>query len=33
MTGLGFVIGVLVGIVGACLFILAKEELDELSDD
>ena len=30
MTGLGFVIGVLVGIVGACLFILAKEELDDV---
>ena len=29
MTGLGFVIGVLVGIVGACLFILAKEELGD----
>ena len=33
MTGLGFIIGVLVGIIGACLFILAKEELNGNTSD
>ena len=28
MSGFGFVIGVLVGIIATCLFILAKEDLE-----